>query len=67
MCVFSRTAAGNLATFALAGSSWSFANHGGGITGAPTATPSGTLVRGVGGDLWLFDGGAWVARGGLFD
>lgn len=64
--VYVRSPAANLSNFTLAGG-WSYANHGGGITGSPTSTPGGALVRGNSAGLWLFDGTNWHSRGGLFD
>ena len=61
-----RTASGSLGTFALSGS-WSFSNNGGILTGSPTATPGGALIRGKSARLWLFDGTNWIQRGGIFD
>lgn len=61
-----RTASGSLGTFTLSGS-WSFSNNGGTLTGSPTATAGGALVRGASAGLWLFDGVNWIPRGGIFD
>jgi len=61
-----RTASGSLGTFTLSGS-WGFSNNGGTLTGSPTATPGGALVRGASAGLSLFDGVNWISRGGIFD
>jgi hypothetical protein len=49
------------------GSTWSMANVGGGVTGSPTPTVSGPLVRGNGGGLFWYNGTGFVAMGGWFD
>jgi len=65
--VYMRTSTGNLSSFTLSGTAWSFLNHTGLITGSPTSTPGGAFVRGSGAGLWLFDGSNWTNLGGLFD
>jgi hypothetical protein len=79
--VFARTSTGSLASFSLSIGAmvsleamdlastevWSFTDHGGIITGSPTATPGGAFVRGRSGGLWLFNGTGWTHHGGLFD
>jgi hypothetical protein len=65
--VYVRTSAGNLASYGISGRVWRFSNHGSFIIGSPTATPGGAFVRGMNGDLWLFDGTRWVSLGGDFD
>jgi len=60
------TLSDNLATFTLSGT-WNSSNNGGILTGSPTSTPGGALVRGQSAGLWLFDGAGWVKRSGIFD
>jgi hypothetical protein len=64
--VHARTSADGLGTFTLA-KGWSFANHGGSITGSPTAIPGGAFARGRTGGLLLNDGTKWFSRDGIFD
>jgi hypothetical protein len=64
--VDARTPADGLGTFTLA-KDWSFANHGGSITGSPTSTPRGAFARSGSGGLLLNDGAKWFSRDGIFD
>jgi hypothetical protein len=58
----------NLTSFTLqSGSPWSFANHGGGILGTPTGASGGAFARGLGENLWRFNGTSWTGLGGFFD
>ena len=61
-----RTSAGPLSTFTLTGN-WSFSANGGNVSGSPTSTVGGALVRGGSGALWLYNGQQWISRGGRFD
>jgi hypothetical protein len=63
--VYVRTPANNLATFTKT-ASWVYLNNGGGVTGSPTATPAGPLVRGNSAGLWLYNG-TWTSLGGYID
>jgi hypothetical protein len=64
--VHARTRTGSLATF-VRSRRWRFVNHGGLITGSPTAVPGGTFARSASGGLLLDDGANWFSWGGIFD
>ncbi|HEX8411855.1 MAG TPA: hypothetical protein VF883_23605 [Thermoanaerobaculia bacterium] len=64
--VYARNSTANLLMFTL-GSSWTVTNVSGGITGSPTPTTSGPLVRGFGGGLFWYNGSGFVSMGGWFD
>jgi hypothetical protein len=65
--VWMRSLGGNLTSFSLPSSAWSFSNGGGIIIGTPTAVNGGAFVQGLDEGLWFFNGMNWMERGGYFD